>query len=305
MSAPFFPSVVDSSMLASYKSCPTLFRYQYLEGWTGRDPSPHLHAGGAFAHALEATRRAFYVDGQTAEVAITLGADALREFWGDYTPPAYVAKTLDRMLGAFTFYWANYPLNHEDFTPIVLPSGRRGIEFSFAHPLPIAHPVTGDPIIYCGRMDAIVNFAGTVYIVDEKTTSSLGPTWSRQWDLRSQFTGYAWGCRQAGVPVAGTIVRGVSILKTQYGTAQAVIYSPEWQVDRWYEELLERVEAMLHDWQRGRWLHNLDHSCADYGGCSFREPCSTQNPRGVLETLYKRARWNPLTRTTLDVVGED
>jgi hypothetical protein len=301
MTEPYFPPVVDSSMLAAFKSCPTLFRYQYIEGHTSRFPSPHLHAGGAFAHALEATRRAYYVVGHPPADAIAAGEAAMRAFWGDFVPPPQVAKTLERMLGAFQFYWTNYPLTDDSCTPIVLPSGARGIEFSFAHPLPIPHPITGDPLIYCGRMDAIMSAYGGVFNLDDKTTSSLGPTWSRQWDLRSQFIGYAWGARASGLDVTGTIVRGVSILKTKYETQQAIVYSPEWLVERWFEELIATIMDMIECWSRDRWRHNLDHACTDYGGCQFMPCCTVQQPTSQLETLFRRARWNPLTRQTVEI----
>ena len=54
-----------------------------------------------------------------------------------------------------------------------------------------------------------------LYIEDDKTTSQLGSSWGAQWDMRSQFTGYAWAARQSGLPIAGIIVRGISILKTK------------------------------------------------------------------------------------------
>jgi hypothetical protein len=199
------------------------------------------------------------------------------------------------MLGAFEFYFSNYPLDHTT-PPIILPGGRQAIEFSFAEPLPILHPETGNPLIYCGRMDAILAFAGGNFICDEKTTSSLGPTWSRQWDLRAQFTGYAWGCGKAGIHIDGALVRGVSILKTKYETQQAISYRPEWQIDRWYSELLDWIEDMIRDWKRGKFRHSLDHACADFGGCAFRLACSSQDETSWLETSFERRFWNPLTR---------
>jgi len=298
----FFPSVLDSSMLSAYKSCGTLFKYQYLDCWASPDPSPHLHAGGAFAHALEVTRRCFYENQTSAEFAIYQGLKALEEFWGDYVPPPYIAKTLDRMKGAFEFYYANYPLLRDgNFEPILLPSGRRAIEFGFAHPLPIAHPVSGDPLIYAGRADAIVNFAGAQYLCDEKTTSSLGPTWSRQWDLRAQFTGYAWGAKLSGIDVAGTIVRGVSILKTKFETQQVPVYTAPWMIERWYEELLETIELMLFDYRRGYYRHALDHACTDFGGCQYRDACLSQDPVAHLQVKFTHRRWDPLTRTSVEL----
>ncbi len=291
-----FPDAVDSSMLATFKSCPQLFKKVYIDCWKSKDPSVHLRAGGAFAHGIEAARTAFYVNGYDTDDAYALGVKALVEYYGDFECPPESAKSLERTAGALEFYFANYPLTHGDQDPITLPSGKRGIEFNFTHPLPILHPQSGDPLLYTGRMDAILNYAGGVFICDEKTASSLGATWSRQWDLRSQFTGYAWGCRESGIRTDGAIVRGVSILKTKYDTQQAITYRPEWQINRWYEETLEWIEDMILCWMDGKWRFNLDHSCADYGGCGFRSACSSQDEQPWLETYFERRHWDPITR---------
>lgn len=290
-----FPPAIDSTMVAAYKACPTLFRREYIESWRSKSPSVHLHAGGAFAKGIEVARTEFYVAGASPDLAIAKGREALGEAYGSFECPPSSAKTKDRMLGAYDFYWLNYPLDQSS-PPIILPNGRHGIEFSFVEPLDIAHPDTGEPLLYSGRMDAILNFGGGVFICDEKTTSSLGPTWGRQWDLRSQFTGYCWGAARNGVRVDGVLVRGVSILKTKYDTQQAISYRPQWQIDRWYEETQLWVEDMVQSYRTGKYRHNLDHSCADYGGCPFREACSSQDPAPWIETQFERRSWDPITR---------
>lgn len=292
----FFPEVWDSSMLGSLKACPQLFRKIYIQQYKSKEPNVHLRAGGAFARGVEVARTAFYVDGQNAEDSVALGVGALLESYGDFECPPESGKSAERTAGALEFYFQNYPLNHDSAYPIQLPGGKRGIEFSFAHPLPIDHPVTGQPLLYCGRMDAILNYANDTFVFDEKTTSSLGSTWSRKWDLRSQFTGYVWGCRESGIRTAGVVVRGVSILKTTYGTAEAITYRPEWMVDRWYLELLEWISDAIRWWKTKGFRYNLDESCVSYGGCGFLSVCQSQNETPWLDTYFERRHWNPITR---------
>jgi PD-(D/E)XK nuclease superfamily len=297
----YFPDIIDSSMLAQFKACPELFNKTHILNYKPKEVSVHLHAGASFARGLEAARRAFYEQDLPAEDAIAVGLAALLRAYGDFPCPPDSAKSAERMAGAFEFYWENYGLNHTDAYPILLSGGKRAVEFSFAHPLPIDNPVTGQPLIYCGRMDAIINYGGSTLICDEKTTTSLGPTWSRQWDLRSQFLGYSWGCREAGVKVDGAVVRGVSILKTKYETQQAVIMHAEWQLARWYEELLEWIGAIIDCWRVNRWRHNFDHACSDFGGCAFRTACLSLDETPWLDTYFERRIWNPLLRTETKV----
>lgn len=293
---PTFPEVFDSSSISDFKSCRQLFYKRNIHHWKPKEPSVHLHAGAAFAHGIEKAREAFFIEGLSAADSEALGLKALLDFYGDFECPPDSAKSADRMAGALTFYFDNYPLEHGESEPITLPSGKRGIEFNFVEPLPIKHPETGNPILYCGRLDAILNFAGGVFMCDEKTTTSLGATWSRQWDLRAQFTGYAWGCRQAGIRVDGAIVRGVSILKTKYDTQEAITYRPEWQVDRWFDELLFWISEAIRCWDNGKWQYNLDHACSDFGGCAFRPACLSKDETPWLETYFERRRWDPVTR---------
>jgi hypothetical protein len=297
----YFPDILDSSMLSTFKSCPQKFYKEYILNYKPKELSVHLHAGAAFARGLEVTRRAFYEENLTSENSIALGLRALLAHYGDYQCPADSAKSAERMAGAFEYYFQNYALNHDDAYPVLLPGGKRGIEYSFAEPLPLNNPLTGNPILYTGRMDAIIHYAGNTLICDEKTTTQLGATWSRQWDLRAQFTGYAWGCERGGVKVDGAIVRGVAIRKTGFDTTQAITYRPEWQIARWYEETLEWVRDILIAWETGRWRYNLDHSCADYGGCGFRLACQSQDEEPWLSTGFEKRIWNPLLRTEIKV----
>ena len=290
----YFPDYLDSSMLSTFKACPEKFFKTYVCDWKPRETSVHLHAGGAFAKGIEISRRSFYEMNFDRDTSIAKGLEALMLAYGDFQCPADSAKSLERMSAAFEFYWDNYALNHEDAYPVLMPGGKRAIEFSFAHPLPVNNPATGQPLLYCGKMDAVLNYGGNVLICDEKTTTALGPTWSRKWDLRGQFIGYCWAAREAGIRVDGALVRGIAILKTKFDTQQAIIMHADWQLNRWYEELLDQIALMKIYWQRRRWPHSYDDSCADYGGCAFREICTSQNEEPWLETYFEKRRWNPV-----------
>jgi hypothetical protein len=146
-------------------------------------------------------------------------------------------------------------------------------------------------------MDMMVTYEGMNLGEDDKTTSQLGASWPRQWDLRSQFTGYVWGASRAGIKLDGFLVRGVSILKTKYDTLQAITYRPAWLIERWYEQLLRDITKMKQAWESGYWDWNLDHACAEYGGCPFKSVCQMRDPAQLLEQQFQRRRWDPVSRT--------
>ena len=298
---PFFPIAIDSTFLGTFRSCPQKAFRQYVQHWKPATESVHLIAGGAFASGVESARRAFYEDGLATEEAIGLGLAALISHYGDFECPPDSAKSLERTCGALEFYFASYPLGADGAKPLKFTNGKFGIEFSFAMPLGINHPVTGDPLLYTGRSDMIAEAYGGVYIYDEKTTTSLGASWARQWDMRSQFTGYCWSARELGFKPAGVCIRGVSILKTKFDTQQVLTYRSDYEIDRWLEQTHRDIERMIKCWQEGYWDWNLDHSCADYGGCALQTVCKSPNPETWLEAYFTKRVWDPLARQEISV----
>jgi hypothetical protein len=262
----------------------------------------HLVAGGAFASGIERAREVFYVEGRPPAEAEAEGMTALVTHYGDFECPPESAKSLERMIGALEFYFFNYPLGQDGADPITLPSGRRGIEFSFAEPLGVAHPVTGDPILYTGRSDMVANRHKTgIWNYDEKTTSSLGATWGRQWEMRSQFTGYNWALLRQGIKPAGTIVRGISVLKTKYDTMEVPTHRSEYEIKLWEQQAVRDVKRMIQCWFEGYWDYDLDGACTEYGGCAFQSICKVSNPEEWLPSKFVQRVWDPLERAEISV----
>lgn len=301
MTRPPFPVVVDSTMMASFRACRHRFFREYIQHWKPRTPSVHLHAGAAFAKGLETVREAYYVEGHDAETSLALGLGALLKSYGDFECPEDSAKSSTRMAGALEYYFSAWPLGEDTAPPATLSSGRKAIEFGFVEPTDFINPETGNPVLYVGRMDQIVEYAGALYGEDDKTTSSLGGAWAKQWDMRSQFTGYCWGAGRAGIPLKGFLVRGISILKTKYDHAQALTYRPQWMIDRWYEQLMRDLGEMQRCWESGVWDYNLDHSCNEYGGCVFLKPCLSRDPEPWIATEFTQRVWDPVHRVEAEV----
>lgn len=302
MIRPEFPHVIDSSMITTMRSCHQKMFRQYIEHWKIDRESVHLHAGGAFAKGLEVARESFYVNGESEDLAKGKGLHALLTFYGDYQPPEGSAKSLDRMMGAFEFFLDQYPLGDDGFTPLKFADNKHGIEFSFAEPLDIDHPTTGQPILFCGRADMLGEFADGIFLEDDKTTSSLGASWANQWDLRSQFTGYTWAAKKIlKIPVKGVLVRGISILKTKYDTQQVLSYRQDWEIDRWEQQVLRDIKRLIEAWKEGYYDYNLDYACNEYGGCLFRDICKSRDPEKWLEANYTKRVWNPIDRKEMTV----
>lgn len=300
-----FPQLWDSTMLESL-GCGFKTYLEYMHHYKLKGKSVHLHAGAAFAKGIEVAKRAFYDDKESAENAIRLGRAALELDYGDFDAGSS-AKTLERMVGALDYYFAVYPLGVDPAVPIIGPNGKHEVEWSFCVPLPIRHPVSGEPLLYAGRFDGVCHWAGGEWGEDEKTTTSLGERWAKQWALRGQFTGYCWARRELGRPISGILVRGISILKTKYDHADIPSPRADWEIDRWIHNTCRKLDAAIKWWTEVQTYNvlppmALDSKCNDYGGCPFRTVCLSPDPEPWLGTHYEKRVWNPLTRmeTTLE-----
>ncbi len=301
---PPFPATIDATMLRTFRGCPRKAELAYFHHWKSSFPSIHLHAGGAFAAGLEAGRRAFYERGESHSSSVGIAIEVLLREYGDFECPSHIAKTAIRMAGALEFYFESYPMDTDQIKPYEWAPGKKAIEFSFATPLPVRHPETNAPLIYSGRADMVGVMAQGLFIEDDKTASQLGASWSNQWDMRSQFTGYCWSAQQSGLKVDGVLIRGVSILKTKYETQQVITYRRKWEMDRWLEQTCRDLERMKLAWESGYFDYNLDEECNSYGGCMFKRVCMSQEPDTWLTGYYERRVWDPLTHTETRINSE-
>ena len=296
---PQFPQTIDSTMRKSFVSCETKFLYEYCYNRRKGEPGPDLHAGKAYAAGLEAARIAYWSKSTSKEEALALGIERLISEWGDYEPPEDHPKQLHRMIGALEYYFTAFGWDTDHIQPL-MQDGKPAVEFSFAIPLPYNHPESGEPLLYTGRFDLLGTYNGSLFVIDDKTTKQLGASWLRQWNMRSQFTGYCWAAREYGYPVAGAIVRGLAILKTKYSHAEAIQYRPDHVISQWYDQLCRDIERMLDRWHTRReaehWQLNLDDACSQYFGCPYEQVCLTPPGRKlrVLEAETIEYIWNPL-----------
>ena len=298
-----FPTYLDSSMLATAGACQRQFFLKYMRHLAPRTQSIHLIAGGAFAAGCEAARRAFYLAKATPEAAIGAAVRAAVSHWGTYEAPFDTPKTLVAICEALFAYFTDwYEPDSDPLKPYYWGNGDISVEMTFAVPLPgVFHPVTEDPILYVGRPDFLGKYGldGLTFLCDEKTTSQLGVTWTRNWDLRGQFLGYAWASQEMlGIKIDGTLVRGVAFKKRDIDTAEVVLLHSQWLLSDWLERTCYLVKDLITAWERAYWRPDFDNSCTSYGGCSFTSLCTRRNMEPWIDMDFEVRKWDPLGSNT-------
>jgi hypothetical protein len=130
---------------------------------------------------------------------------------------------------------------------------------------------------------------------DEKTTGKLGESWVSQWEMDSQMSGYAYAIKQIN-PTAEVIaqIRGVSILKSEFGHIEANIVRKDWELERWHRQLVKDVQRMVLSYIKGEWDYALGNACNDYGRpCDFMMLCKSPNPKQRMDGNFVLNDWRP------------
>lgn len=287
-----FPAWFDSSAIKEFRSCEMRDFYGKKEGLISAAPNIHFISGGAFAKGLEVARRQFYLQGKSSEDSIACGLEALWQYYGKPDIPDELnPKPWDLMSTALVGYFDKYKLG-EDFVKPFMVEGALTVEFSFSCPLPINHPTTGLPLLYCGRFDAIGDYRGALFICDEKTSGRFSYT-NDKWDMRGQFLGYTWGAEEHGLKIAGTIVREVAVRSSgDVDFKEDMIFHAPWEIKRWERETVRTIQRMIEVWRTDSWSYDFGDSCER---CSYHRLCKSEDWKTFVNPYYKKSTWNPLS----------
>lgn len=297
------PLHIDSTMMTCFRSCPRKFWLEFACGYRPPTLSIDLHAGACFALALEVVYKKIWAEGKSFDEAMVLAHAAFMIAWGDFEIPEWkkTAKTCDRVWEAVESYFYQYAPLTDHVQPFFTADGKPTIEYTFAIPLePLGldgfpeHP-DGGPFLYSGRFDLLGSYHKRPVPLDQKTTKGFSTNWAEQWDLRSQFIGYVWACRQCGIPVEEVCIRGIAILMRDIQHREQIKPYSQFVIDRWYEQLRRDMWRMRRSFDEGYFDFNLGDACTAYGNCTFLTTCQSPNEESWLSEFEIR-HWNPLEK---------
>lgn len=301
-------------MLNVCDACETKFFTEFVlrRAPTGR--SIDLHAGGLIAAACESIRKDFYCAKLPLDECYFNAFTSYQRNWPlNLEPKEGSYKDFTNCWCAVEAYFQNYPPDRDYFQPYIKADGQPAVEFRFAVPLPIPHPISGQPLFFAGRADMLAQSEpGSCYVLDEKTTKGIGYSWKDQWAMRGQFYGYTWAAREYGFPCVGAVIRGIGIQQTQYAFAEAVQLYTKTQLDRWKSEMLLKVQRMVDNFSRmvdeinsqppghedlrkmhNNWRMSFGDACSSYGGCQYVPLCLSDTPWEIYQHMDQRV-WEPM-----------
>ena len=282
-----FPGLIDSTMLVLFRECPQKFFNRFVRRLVPLgDDSIDLIAGQALHAGLREARLAFL--GGESDYEERGLAELIRAYGPHEPPESKPGKSLFSVIRAYAGYLEVYPLDRAK----ILVEDRPMVEVTFALPTEVPNPETGDPILYCGRIDWIGKAFGGLFCYDEKTTGRFSPGWGAQWDLRNQFLGYVYAARTFGLDVRGCIVRGVGLDAGEF--RESIVYGAEHRLNLWWRQLNRDLARMVQAWRESWWDYALD--CIGKFGrpCEYIPLCSSAHPERLLSGFRTADVWNPL-----------
>lgn len=296
---------VDNSTLETMGVCERKCQLRYVKGLAPAKEPDALEFGRAFHAALATYYKAIdRVDHTVSEdlaieSAILAFVDEGRNehstlaITRDDTP---TARSLERGIDVLRHYFAKHPRNHEHWKIIAVETG-----FSCAL-------TSSPPIIYRGRIDLIVEMADAHWVIDHKTTTSLGPRYFERLRPNDQITSYLWAASQhLGKPVTKAMLNAICIYKEDKPGrdpfARGTTMRSEADVAEWHARAVDRAMDVYERLQPGRKhgkFHKSTGYCHTWGGCPFIPICKIpDDPRfdGSRETIlaseYEVRPWIP------------
>lgn len=316
--SPFLPNTWiqyawDSTSLGLLKTCPRLYQYQMIDGWSLSLDNIHLRWGIEYHAALQ-DYDISKAKGSSHEDAIRYCIHELMIRIHDWNPDPNLekrsekVKTKDALIRSVVWYLDHF--KEDPAKTVIMKDGRPGVEVSFRFELDFGpqkgyidknnerNQIVQQPYLLCGHLDRIVNFQDHIFVMDRKTTSSTpGQYYFDQYDVNNQMTLYT----VAGQIVLNQQVQGVIVDAIQIATefsrpVRGMTYRSKDQIAEWMVDLRHWL-ALAEQYALANYWPMNDTSCDKFGGCRFRQICSKspQVRETMLKSNFKKGeRWNPL-----------
>ncbi len=289
-SLPYMQKAWDSTSLGLLLDCPYKYYLTIILGYQKDPMPPPLWFGIQFHKAIENYVKA-QVAGKTDPLLIAI-TQALKDSWGyECTDNRRNRYALIRALVWYADHYKDSPAE-----VVVLKNGKPAVELSFRMPLEITSP-DGDQYILVGHMDAVIKFAGGVYVNEIKTSVyALDDNFADRFTPDNQISNYSIASKVSlEIPSKGVIIDGIQ-------TGVNFTRFRKFIAPRSEENLAEHLRAVkifigqAESYARAQYWPLNTSSCSKYGGCTFRECCAKAPSvrRAFLKSKFVVKPWNPL-----------
>lgn len=285
----------DATSLDLAQTCMRKYYYSLILGIKPKEESVHLLFGGIYASALEHFYK-YRAEGQDIHSALrTVIREALVESW-DFergVPKAFddVKKTRANLIRTIVWYVEQFGIEEEHgIKTFHLENGKPACELSFALELT-------PEIMYCGHLDRVVLFGDHLYVMDQKTTGgTVGTYYFNTFSPNNQMSGYAFaGQAVLHSPVRGVIIDAAQIAINFTRFERGITTRSKDQLEEWLHSTVGFIKQ-AQEWTAEGFFPMNPNSCGNYGGCKFRNLCSS-SPKvreNYIKSDFTTHDWDPV-----------
>ena len=314
----------DSTSLGYIKTCPRLYQYIMIDGWSEKDTSVHLRFGIEYHKALEEyddERIAGRTHDDAVRTAVHNVLTRTVDWHVDVSTRSGNYKNDKTLVSLVIDYLDKY--RDDPARTVIRENGQAATELSFRFELdwgPQAattfHKPTsedeadgklysagiGQPYVLSGHLDRVVNFNDQILVMDRKTTTMTPSSYYfDQFNPNNQMSLYTIAGKVVlNTPIKGVIIDSAQILLEKPNAyVRGFTFRTEDQSQEWLNDLKFWLHSAENYATVGYWPMN-DTACDKFGGCKFRGVCSKDPSvrERFLEADFNKLapedRWNPL-----------
>lgn len=302
----------DQTSLGLLMECPRKYQLRILLGYSPRGWSLHLKFGGHFATAMEQFHKLRALGTSYDDALDLVVRQALIDTWdhdvhegeriaetGQPWDSGDTKKSRFTLIRSIIWYFETY--REDAMKTVILPDGSPAVELLFSFDSGIESPF--GEFIFTGHIDRLVDFDGTMFVQDQKTTGgALGAYYFSQFDTDNQVFQYTMAGKVCyNLPIKGVVIDAAQIMVgfTAFGrgfTMRTSAQLEEWHgnASEWLDMAVKYAAAAAKN-PEYQYPMNLK-SCGNYGGCAFRQVCGSDPSirPALLETHFEKRFWNPL-----------
>lgn len=296
-------SILDSTKLQAFSSCPRSFFYEYILGWRAEQTSNHLIFGQAWHDALEH----IYRNGMRPECvadAYNLFLQRYRSQFPESTDSWFKGKTPSNALLGLIEYVKNHASDAYDLEVLDTEVG--------------GQVAIADDRLITVKLDLIARKGSKIMALEHKTGSACGQSWERQWALSIQVGAYLHALNsaypsygRATIVVNGTFfyVKERKFLRVPCIRSGEAMLNWLNTVNSLYDRIeyeLEVLSGCTADDCILKAFPMNPTACNNYAGCQFHDLCTcvpnplsramSGPPSGFVEFW-----WNPLAEVKNDL----
>ena len=268
----------DYSMMSCFLTCRRRYDFRYNKNLVPKVATLPLHFGGAIHEALDVWHAERDVDRAVVRFHEMYKEDLERDDKRTNSMGEWILR--------------NYAKTYA-YEPFKVVENERSFELGLPN---------GNKFI--GRIDKVVEWDKMFWVMDHKTTSSMGYAYGKRVEPNMQLTGYVWAARQLGYPKAvGVLVDAILVAKGLLQASSRARLTPLARFDSYIseqrlEEWNQTVKMIQHDIHQCTaqdvWYPNWD-ACTYYGECPYRKLCK-EDPDvrdKLLPIDYEESVWDP------------